>query len=216
VANIVTALNAVSDLEALADAFRLDHYRVRAEVQVEADPHNYTIDVQGRFFDKKDGKEVGKFRRKIELVGKRFRVYHAVIEIDDDHADDGVAWEHYKRALRYYYAILKADKVYMDAEYDGPYTWVDFGFEFTDRDWQTMLADLERIHLSHYGEPFRHSLPVAGTAMKHLRGDDGYKIGRDAIRSVQARRGGSLRMELDFADKDTLVFLRKEGLLDEN
>lgn len=211
VASILKALKGVATLDEVRVAYETDHLRVRAEVKVAPDAHNRILEIEGAFVDRADGKYAGKFGRRIELVNGRFWIYHGIIELEEDYQNDGIAWEHYLRALRFYYSVLHAEKVYMDADFDGPYAWGDFGFEFTDEDWDLMLRRLEAVYRNRYGEPPSY-YPESATELKHFLGPDGFEAGKEAITSVHEARA-SLRMTLEFNDNRTIQFLMSEGIL---
>lgn len=211
VPSILRALRGVTTLDEVKTAFQTDHVRVRADVNVAPDAYNRILEIDGEFRDRADGKYAGKFGRRIELVNRRFRIYHGIIELEEEYQDDGIAWEHYCRAIRYYFSVLHAEMVYMDADFDGPYAWGDFGFEFTGEDWEVMLNRLEAIYRHRYGEPPSY-YPETATELKHTEGPDGFEAGKEAIASIHEARG-SLRMTLDFNDNRTIQFLRDEGIL---
>ncbi|HET9096698.1 MAG TPA: hypothetical protein VFN37_08555 [Candidatus Baltobacteraceae bacterium] len=213
-ANVVKALSGVCTLDDIRIAFESDHELVSADVTVEPDPHNRVIEISGVFKDRRASEWVGKFVRKIEMVDKRFRVHHSVIEIDPRYWRRGIAREHYTRAIRFYYGTLHADQVYMKADFLGPSVWGDFGFEFTEPDWDLLMRALDLVHQSHYGCP-PEFYPKSATELANLIGDEGFEIGIEVIGMVHAgaKDSGGLKMVLNLDDEGTIEFLRDEGIL---
>lgn len=214
VANVVKALSGVCTLDEMRVVFESAHPLVFADVHVEPDAHNGVIEVSGVFRARTNGEYAGKFARKIEMVGKRFRAHHSVIEIDPAYRRRGIAREQYTRAIRFYYGTLHADQVYMKADFMGPTVWGDFGFEFSESDWKLLMRGLDWVHSSHYGyAPEFH--PSSATELANLIGDDGFEIGIEVINMVHAGAGdsGGLKMVLNLDDEGTIEFLRDEGIL---
>ncbi len=211
VASITKALKGVATFEQIAAKYETDHELVFSTVEAKADGSNSSLNIVGQFLDRRSGRYVGKFVRKLQYANNAFAVHHGILEIEISYWRRGIAKGHYRRAFSLYRDILNVTRVTMDAKFMGPYVWGDFGFEFSPEDWDLMMRRFDQIHQTHCGAAAAYYRETA-TGLRHYRAEDGFAIGEEAIRAVHAARG-TLKMVLNFNDSRSTQVLIDKGIL---
>ena len=175
--------------------------------------NGFRIVVEGKFFCRTCGLEVGNFVRWIEEDAREgVVVKHQVIEVAKDYRRKKIAWEHYKRAFAFYRSI-GVSRVSLDANELGPYVWPSFNFNFNEREWKHMMLAWEQTWVvAGYEVP---RWPSTAYELTYMVGPSGDQIGEQIIREVHAGLGGGLKMNIDFNDSATIKSLLSVELLED-
>lgn len=200
------------DVPTLRTAFTLDHPDfecVPTVIQLDRDNFWITGGITA-----KDGRNAGCFVRR--LVRRRFEwtAAHDNFKVDAAFRRRGIAYSHYRKALRAYRQI-GCYRVEMFAQEDGTFVWPQFGFRYRrDEDHRDVVETLQRLHRAKTGHCIP-SLPDQEFALILFESSDGQLLGAEAARrTAGAHPNGALEMVLDLRDRPTLEYLVARGIFD--
>ena len=200
------------DVPTLQATFTLDHPDFSCTpTVVELDTDHFWIVGSIRT---SDGRMAGSFVRRVMRRNAAWVALHENFEVKPEFRRRGIAFRHYRKALRAY-RRSGCFRVEMFAQEHGTFVWPQFGFRYRHvKDRRDVAATIDRLHLAAAGTelPF---VPRREWEMIVVNAPDGMQIGAEAARLTAARHpNGALEMVLDLQDRATLTYLANRGIFD--
>jgi GNAT superfamily N-acetyltransferase len=161
-----------------------------------------------------DRRRAGSFIRRLLRRNGVWVALHENFEVKPEFRRRGIAFSHYRKALRAYRA-LGCYRVEMLAFEYGPFVWPQFGFRCRNlKDRRDIAAVLDRLHRLKTGTELPY-VPEREWELVAVRSRSGEPIGLEAARRIAERHpSGAFEMVLDLRDAATLSYLGDRGILE--
>jgi GNAT superfamily N-acetyltransferase len=160
------------------------------------------------------GERAGSFIRRVVRRGGSWIALHDNFEVRKEFRRRGIAFSHYRKALRAYRS-MGCYRVEMFAQDYGTFVWPQFGFRYRNlKDRRDVTAAVDNLHREATGAelPF---VPSREWELIVLNDPNGEQIGARASWLIAGRHPtGALEMALDLQDRATLRYLVDRGIFE--
>jgi GNAT superfamily N-acetyltransferase len=159
-----------------------------------------------------DRRIAGSFVRRIVRRSGTWVALHENFEVKPEYRRRGIAFSHYRKALRAYRDVGCARVEMLAFEY-GPFVWPQFGFRCRNlKDRRDIAAALDRLHRLTTGRELPY-VPQREWELVAVRSFSGEPIGLEAARRIAERHpSGAFPMVLDLNDGATRSYLVDRGI----